>query len=207
MSIASARTVPTYPDPGESSPYEVTYDDYMAMPETNRHVEVVDGVIHVTAAATPYHQKVSANIQFELEVATRRTDLGLVLPAPLDVVIRRRPKLRVRQPDLVYYSNARAGFRVGDRLDLILDGTHKPDLVVEILSPGEDERTLAGKLADYGSIEIDEVWLADQAAKSIRVLARDGAGYRPAGENCAGARIASAVLGGIDLDPAAIFGG
>ena len=205
MSIASARTVPTYPDPGESSPYEVTYDDYMAMPETNRHVEVVDGVIHVTAAATPYHQKVSANIQFELEVATRRTDLGLVLPAPLDVVIRRRPKLRVRQPDLVYYSNARAGFRVGDRLDLILDGTHKPDLVVEVLSPGQDEQTLSDKLADYASIEVEEVWFADQDAKSIRVLVRDGGGYRLAGEYGTGAVVLSTVLSGIRLQVATLF--
>lgn len=45
-----------------------------------------------------------------------------------------------------------------------------PDLVVEVLSAGQNETTLAEKLADYVSIEVREVWPADQGAKSVRVL-------------------------------------
>ena len=79
MSIAQARPIPTYPEPGESSPFEVTFDEFTAMPVTKQHGEVVDGVIHVVPAATPQHQKLQADIQFELEVATRRTDSGCIL--------------------------------------------------------------------------------------------------------------------------------
>ena len=206
MSIALERPVPTYPAPGESSTYEVTYDEFMAMPVTKQHVEVVDGVIYVMAGPTIYHQVAQDRFGDELRPAVRRADLGLVVSAPLDVVICERPKLRVRQPDLAYFSNARAGCRVSERLDLIQDGILKPSLVVDVLSPGQNERTLADKLADYASIEVEEVWFADQETRSIRVLAREGDRYRLAGEFRPGERLVSAVLPGIDLDVAAIFG-
>ena len=207
MSIASARTVPTYPDPGDSSPYEVTYDDYMEMPETNRHVEVVDGVIYVMPGPTIYHQVLHDNLFDILRSEGRRLGLGLFVSSPLDVIIRTRPKLRVRQPDILFFSDASAGVRVSNHLELIHDGRLKPDLVVEILSPGQNERTLAGKLADYASIAVEEVWFVDPEAKSIRVLVRGGASYCPSGEFRAGNRITSTILPGIDLDPAALFAG
>lgn len=207
MSIASTRLIPTYPEPGESSPFEVTYDDYMAMPETNQRVEVVDGVIYVMPGPTIFHQVLQDNLFDSLRSEGRRLGLGLFVSAPLDVIIRKRPKLRVRQPDILFFSDATAGVRVIDHLGLIHDGTLKPDLVVEVLSPGQNERTLASKLADYSLIEVKEVWFVDQGAKSVRVLVREAAGYRPVGESRAGDRLNSTVLPGIEMDLAAIFGG
>lgn len=211
MSIASARTVPTYPDPGESSSFEVTYDDYMAMPETNQHVEIVDGVIYVMGGPTVRHQRVIINLLMALSSPLRLGDRGLLLMAPCDVIVRKKPKLRVRQPDLMFFDNTVAGFDTRVELDrvqkAIHDGTLAPSLVIEVLSPGQNERTLAGKLADYASIEIPEIWFVDQEAQSIRLLARAGAAYRMDREYLAGDRIASTVLPGIELDLAAIFGG
>lgn len=210
MSIAPSRPIPCYPDPGESSTFEVDYDTFMAMPETKQHVEVVDGVIHVMAGATVRHQVVAMNLASELSLATRRERLGLVLMAPLDIIIRKRPKLRVRQPDVLFYSNTRAGFDTRANLDRVQtanhDGTLSPDLAIEVLSPGQNEVTLAEKLADYASILVDEVWFADQDARTIRVLAREGEGYRPAGEFGRGERVVSAVLPGLDLAVDAVFG-
>lgn len=211
MSIASTRMVPTYPDPGESSRYEVTYDDYMAMDETNQHVEIVDGVIHVFKSPTIQHQVVVGNFLTQMIPHLRRERTGLFLHGPCDVVIRKLPKLSVRQPDLFYFSNVTAGFDTETWIDRVQEASHagtlSPALVIEVLSPGENERTLAGKLADYASIEINEVWFADQEAKSICVLVREGAAYRPAGEFQAGDSIVSIILPGLDLDPTAIFGG
>lgn len=210
MSIASTQTIPTYPEPGQSSTFEVTYDDYLAMPETNQHVEIVDGVIYVMSGPTVQHQRVLINLLMELNPLVRRAALGLLLIAPCDVIVRKTPKLRVRQPDLMFFANASAGFDTQadpDRLQkAIHDGSLAPSLVVEVLSPGQNERTLAAKLGDYASIGVEEVWFADQKGKSIRVLARDGAGYRLLGESRLGDRLTSIVLPGIDLDLAAIFG-
>ena len=52
MSIATSHLIPTYPAPGESLTFDVTYDNYLAMPETNQHVEVVDGVVYVLSGPT-----------------------------------------------------------------------------------------------------------------------------------------------------------
>jgi len=208
MSIASERLIATYPEPGESSTFEVTFDDYLAMPETNQHVEVVDGVIYVMAGPSFTHQRIL--IEFLMRMSLHVRGLGLILVAPCDVIVCKHPKLRVRQPDLLFFSNARAGFDARAEPARVQEanraGGLAPDLVIEILSPGQDERTLADKLADYASIEVEEVWFADQAAKSVRLLARDGDGYRLAGVFRPGDRVASAVLPGIDLDLAAIFG-
>lgn len=78
--------------------------------------------------------------------------------------------------------------------------------MIEILSPGQNERTPAGLLSDYAAIEVAEVWFADQKAKSVRILARDGGEYRLAGEFRSEDRIISTVLPTLDLDVAAIFG-
>ena len=125
------------------------------------------------------------------------------------MIIRKLPKLSVRQPDLFYFSNAKAGFDTETWIDRVQEASHagtlSPALVIEVLSPGENERTLPGKLADYASIEIDEVWFADQEAKSIRVLVRDGGGYRLAGEYGTGAVVLSTVLSGIRLQVATLF--
>ena len=206
MSIAPSRSIPAYPEPGESlSPVEVTYDEYMAMPESNRHVEVVDGVIFVMAGAAFEHQEVVVNLLIELKPQIKRADLGLLLTAPADVIIRKRPKLRVRQPDLMFFSNARAGFPAGSDPARVQAEGIAPDLAVKVLSPGQDETTLADKLADYASILVDEVWFADQATKTVRVLSLDEGVYRHSGEFGMGDRVASAVLPGIDLDVSAIF--
>lgn len=210
MSIAQTQPIPTYPEPGESSTFEVTYDDYMAMPECNQHVEIVDGVIFVMGGPTVRHQRVVFNLLMALSSPLRLGERGVLLMAPCDVIIRKKPKLRVRQPDLMFFDNATAGFDTRVELDrlqeAIYDCTLAPLLVAEVLSPGQNERTLAGKLADYASIEIEEVWFVDQDAKSVRVLVRDGSIYRSSGEFHAGDRIASNVLPGMELDPATIFG-
>ncbi|MDB5352329.1 MAG: hypothetical protein JWN86_3576 [Planctomycetota bacterium] len=184
---------------------EVTYEEYMAMPETNQFVEVVDGVIVEMAGPTVVHQVVSGRIYRKVDRYVEDRDLGLVIMGPADVLIRELPKLRIRQPDVMFFSDERAGFRVTGDPDRVTHDRISPSLAVEVLSPGQNERTLADKLADYASIQVEEVWFADQETRTIRVLAREGGGYRPSGEFGIGDRVVSAVLPGIDLDVAAVF--
>jgi Uma2 family endonuclease len=185
--------------------HEVTYEEFMRMPETHQHVEVVDGVIVVMPGATFKHQIVQGKFFTSLDGYVTRHDLGLVIAAPADVIIRKRPKLQVRQPDVMFFSDLRAGFHAAADPDRLQEEEVKPDLAVEVLSPGQNETPLADKLADYASIQVDEVWFADQAQKSIRVLAREGDGYRLAGEFGPGTRLISRVLPGLDLAVDAIF--
>ena len=82
MSIASSKPKRAYPAPGRSSTYKVTYDDDMAMEETNQHVEIVDGVIHVFKSPTIQHQVVVGNVLREMIPHIRRERLGFSWQAP-----------------------------------------------------------------------------------------------------------------------------
>jgi Uma2 family endonuclease len=178
----------------------------MRMPVSKQHVEVINGVIHVMASPRFTHQAVIQRLYDHLKALVGPHDLGVVILAPADLIIRERPKLQVRQPDLMVFSNAKAGFRVADDLDRVQDSRLAPDLAVEVLSPGQSERTLQDKLADFASIGIEEVWLVDPAAKVVRVLARDGDHFAPSGTFEAGELIVSRALPGLDLRPEAVLG-
>ena len=103
----------------------------------------------------------------------------------------------------------RAGFDTQADLDRVQkakrEDTLAPDLVIEVLSSGQNERDLAVKLDDYASIQVEEIWFAVQKTKMIRVMAREGSEYGLAGEYRIGDRVTSAVLAEIDVDVAALF--
>ena len=60
--------------------------------------------------------------------------LGVVLVAPIDLIIQRSP-LRIRQPDILYLSAERTGVKERAELKGLPALEMSPDLVVEILSP------------------------------------------------------------------------
>src|SRR5262245_25946618 len=107
-----------------------TYQDYAALPDDGKRYEIHDGELWELTAPTTLHQILLANLGHMLygHVAAHR--LGLVLMAPLDVILSERPtETTVLQPDIVYLD--------GERMDGVrmrgIDGP--PTLAVEILSP------------------------------------------------------------------------
>src|ERR1700693_2556454 len=103
----------------------LTYRDYAALPEDGKRYEIHDGELSVTPAPTSDHQIVSANLFMILAAHVKARNLGLVLYAPLDVIL---AATAIVQPDLVYLDRGRLGAlrRRG------VEGP--PTLVVEILS-------------------------------------------------------------------------
>ena len=112
------------------------------------------------------------------------------------MLISRRP-LRTRQPDLCFISHARIGIAKDQ-----IEGA--PDLVVEILSPGNTRRKVSEKLDDYARVGVPEVWVANPKSKTldIQVLSEDK--YRSVSVCSAGQRVPSKVLPGFLL-PAGAF--
>jgi Uma2 family endonuclease len=45
-----------------------------------------------------------------------------------------------------------------------------PELVVEVLSPGNTRRDMARKIEDYESIAVPELWILSPAARTFEVL-------------------------------------
>jgi hypothetical protein len=90
----------------------LTYRDYAALPDDGKRYEIHDGELAAMETPTPQHQIVSANLFTVLDAHVRPRALGLVLYAPLDVIL---VDTTVLQPDLVYLDPERlsAGSRRG----------------------------------------------------------------------------------------------
>lgn len=181
----------------EAKPKLLTHADYLNAPETMERFDIIDGEVIMAARPTLYHQTTSGNLYGPVRKFVRDGKLGLVVFAPMDVIVQQDP-LRVRQPDILFVSNERAGIL----RERIYGG---PDLAVEILSPSNRGSRLQSKLADYARIDVRECWLVCWIARTVEVLRLEGGEWRRAYIRGSGDVLESAVLPGLDLDIADIF--
>ena len=145
----------------------------------------------MTPAPRTQHQEVSANLEFAMMNTVRSKRLGKVLHAPIDV--RLGELANPVQPDILFIRQ--------DRLDMIkkdwIEGA--PDLIVEILSPGnwiDDRRT---KYRVYALAGVREYWIVDPDKRQIEVFALRGRDYEILGRFGPGEQAASEVLSGFEI--------
>lgn len=161
----------------------LTYQDYAALPESRDRHEIHDGELSVTPAPTPQHQIVSIRLLVILNRWLEANPGGLLLHAPLDVILSDTPsETSIVQPDLVYVAPDRL-HRVSHRG---IEGA--PTLAVEILSPSTQRIDRVTKRALYARYAVPCLWLVDPQARVIEafmlqddryVLARSAAGRHP----------------------------
>ena len=82
----------------------LTYRDYEALPNDGKRYEIHDGALSVTPAPTSRHQIVLGNLSDVLRAHVKARALGLVLFAPLDVIL---ADTTIVQPDIVYLESSR----------------------------------------------------------------------------------------------------
>jgi Uma2 family endonuclease len=181
-----------------SFPKPLDYAAYLKTPEIKHRYDIVDGVFHFMSPS-PYwtHQEASARIFLHLRRHADRHQLGVVALAPLDVIISKSP-LRTRQPDIMFISNSRRHIVQG----LVHGG---PDLVVEVLSPGNTEKHVKEKLRDYAAVDVREAWVADPKQKTIAVLHAANGEFRETARFTARQRLRSKVLPRLRLPVAKAF--
>jgi len=178
--------------------HEINYEEYLALPETMQRYEIIDGKMIMSPAPTAGHQFSLGNFYRPLYDFVSRRRRGFVLFAPIDVIIRRKPKLRMRQPDLIYVSKERQHI-ISDRIE------GGPDLVIEILSPSDTRKTIAQKLKDYGKIGVRECWLVPIEAETVEVLQLAPKSVKRAGLYGIGDVVRSQVLPGLELPTRKLF--
>ena len=153
----------------EATKKKISFEDYLLMPEINHPYEIIDGEFMPSPAPIPAHQRMSANIFKRLDEHVETEDLGIVLFAPIDIILQRHP-LRTRQPDVLFIHKNKlsgTGFDAIEELQIL---EIAPDLVVEVLSSSDTEKVLSGKLSDYQRIGVKECWLVSREARSVEVL-------------------------------------
>jgi Uma2 family endonuclease len=168
MGAMTASTEPAGLPPG---PFTVA--DLGGMPDDGHRYEVLDGVLVVSPAPRPVHQRGVARLLIALDAAAP-VDVE-VLPAPLAV----RPQghlpleeqLTELQPDIVVAREADYGER---------DLPTSPLLAVEVLSPSTRLFDVNLKRAAYERMGAPSYWLLDPATETLTAFELDADGrYQP----------------------------
>jgi len=145
---------------------EWTFEDLDALPDAGLQYELVDGVLLVTPAPVPRHQRVVVRLVVLLSAAC--PDELEVFVAPLD--FRPTPRRSV-QPDVLVTRRADVGPRNLER---------PPLLVVEVLSPTTRAKDALLKRAVYEDAGVPAYWLVDPDEPSLTVLELRGGRYEEA---------------------------
>ncbi len=146
----------------------LTYQDYAALPNDGRRYEIHEGELSVTAAPGSKHQIVSMRLGAALHTHVEARGLGIVVAAPLDVILTDRT---VVQPDIVYVATDRTA-RISERG---IEGA--PTLVVEILSPSTRETDRGAKLRLYASYGVPWYWIVDSDARAVEAYRLEAGRY------------------------------
>jgi Uma2 family endonuclease len=145
----------------------LTYAQYMAEETIHRRYDILDGARIYMPGPTWRHQRIQFHITRILHAYEEASQIGLVLPAPFDVLIQRDP-LRTRQPDVLFVTHTQLARGGGIPAKGPIEVA--PELVVEILSDSETERLVEEKIADYIAIGVREVWLVRPEPRTVEVL-------------------------------------
>lgn len=182
----------------------LTFDEYMALPEMKQRFEIIDGELIMSPAPSSDHQWIVGKLFVLLWAFVKERNLGIVLIAPVDVIIQREP-LRTRQPDVLYLSAERSGVRGRAELRRMPVLEIPPDLVVEVLSPNETRREMNDKLEDYRKVGVRECWLISPEAETVELLRLSSEGVETVAIYGIGATVRSEVLEGFTLSVREIF--
>lgn len=175
----------------------MTVEDYFTLPESNRPMELLDGVVHEPPAPNCDHQYVVTQLTTLLNNHVQRHRLGQVCVSPVDVVLDRVSGL-VLQPDVIFVCAAREHI-VSDRV------WGPPDLAIEVLSFGTAARDRTLKMDCYRRYGVRECWLVEPVSRVVEVFSFAEPTSPPPRTFGAGTRVRSGVLPRLRLPVDALF--
>lgn len=141
-------------------PGDLTYDDYVRLPDDGKRYEIIDGELEVSPAPAPRHQRVLGKLAFLLHGHVEANGLGSIYFAPVAVVLARDS---VVEPDLLFV----AADRTSTITERAIEGP--PDLAVEILSPWSDERDRFTKAELYARYGVRHYWIVDPVTQTLEM--------------------------------------
>ncbi len=136
--------------------------------------EVIDNELFMSPAPTPFHQRIITSLLTDLNYFVRSNSLGEVFSAPVDLYL--DEESNAVQPDILFISNSNP---------LIIDqeGLHGvPDLIIEILSPGNKKHDQVTKKALYERFGVKEYWIVDPENKVSNGFRLHNNSYQPIGQ-------------------------
>jgi Uma2 family endonuclease len=138
---------------------KMTASEFLALPESNLHHELIRGEEIMAPSPTGKHQRLLGRFY---KLIDRLIPDGEVLVAPMDVQL---DESNVPQPDIIWVAEHSACHWAGG--DKYLQGP--PDLVVEIFSPGTFRRDKKDKFRLYEKFGVREYWMVDPDEEILEI--------------------------------------
>jgi Uma2 family endonuclease len=148
----------------------ITCDEFERMAPNLGPSELIDGEIIKLSPGGPLHSYVSNNIGTILWSFVEAQGIGWVLGNEAGIRIR-EDLPRSRGADVLYISFKR--LPEGDLPEAFLKVP--PELIVEVLKSNGSFDGIDDKIADYHSIGVDMVWVADPKSKMVKKFPRGAA--------------------------------
>ena len=180
-----------------------TYADYFSW-KFDERIELIKGkIFKMSPAPNRVHQKLAGFIYTRLSNFLDNKSCEVYV-APFDVRIPRKSKndkeiITVIQPDVCVVCNL-------EKLDS-KGCLGAPDIVVEVLSPGNNAKELKNKYAIYEEAGVKEYWVVSPQNQWLRIYTLVDGKFHESPYYVAGDVANSAVLSGFSLDINALFKG
>jgi Uma2 family endonuclease len=138
----------------------ITFDEFLTLFGPEDDVELIDGVAQKRVAAQLDHERLYAFLFHLLDLHAQDWNLGQVFGSRTAVRI---SQFRGRLPDLLFVRQANLGRMEPSGIRFA------PDLVIEIVSPGDRLSDIVALETDYRNIRVPEILFIDQRQKTVRV--------------------------------------
>ena len=149
------------------STHHWTSQDLETLPDDGKRYEIIEGELYITEIPHLNHQAVCGNVAFLLEKYKSQTHSGVTVFAP-GIIFSEDDDVA---PDVVWISRERLATALWP--DGYLHSA--PELVVEVLSPGEinERRDRETKLKLYSRRGALEYWIVNWRTRQIEVYRRE----------------------------------
>ncbi|MDX6445091.1 MAG: hypothetical protein QOH71_2165 [Blastocatellia bacterium] len=176
----------------------ITVAELDACPDDSNRYELIEGELFVSRAPGIPHQRVLNNLQMAFGIYLKEHPIGIVVPgagavfSDYDAVI----------PDLVFVRNERWSEVVTE-----IRFTSAPDLVIEITSPGKEnrDRDLLVKRQLYAKYGVAEYWIVDSENRLVQVYRLQNQLLENIATHRNGEEVTTPLLPGLQLPVSTIF--
>ncbi len=131
--------------------------------------ELIDGIIYMSPSPVTNHQRIISKLLGRMFPYTEENQLGEIFVAPFDVYLDEHAN--AVQPDIIFVSKKNEG--------IVKDHIHGvPDLLIELLSPGNKSHDTVKKKNLYEKFGVKEYWIIDPETKESIGYALEGKIYK-----------------------------
>jgi Uma2 family endonuclease len=175
---------------------QYTIADYLSWQFIER-VELFKGYIaKMSPAPNTFHQECAGNIYTSIKIFLKNKNCKVFF-APIDVYLPSKDKKSVVQPDIIV---------VCDINKIELKGcVGAPDIVVEILSPGNSKKEMKDKFALYEEAGVKEYWVVFPSEQVVQIYELIDNQYKAKAPLANGDKITTSILEGFEVEVDEIF--